>query len=118
MLYEVITVATGEGELRGALDQFTQAFDREHGGFGPAPKFPPTTGLSLLLRLHRRFGDPQALAMVTKTLNGMACGGIYDHIGGGFARYSTDHRWLVPHFEKMLYDNALLIGIYLSYNFV
>ncbi|HYL79694.1 MAG TPA: thioredoxin domain-containing protein, partial [Candidatus Acidoferrum sp.] len=85
-----------------------------YGGFGPAPKFPPAVQLSLLLRHHRRTGDAAALAMVTKTLDSMAQGGIYDHIGGGFARYSTDERWLVPHFEKMLYDNALLTKAYLE----
>jgi uncharacterized protein YyaL (SSP411 family) len=108
------SVATGENELRLALDQFREAFDATHGGFGPAPKFPPTAGISLLLRLHRRFGDSHSLLMVRKTLDGMARGGIYDHIGGGFARYSTDRQWLVPHFEKMLYDNALLVGSYLE----
>ena len=79
-----------------------------------APKFPPATGLSFLLRRAHRTGDPQTIKMVRKTLDGMAAGGIYDHIGGGFARYSTDERWLVPHFEKMLYDNALLARTYLE----
>ncbi|HEX7766275.1 MAG TPA: aldo/keto reductase, partial [Nitrospira sp.] len=77
-------------------------------------KFPPAAGLSLLLRCYRRSGDAPTLAMVTKTLEMMAAGGIYDHIGGGFARYSTDARWLVPHFEKMLYDNALLARVYVE----
>ena len=104
----------GERELRGALDQYTAAFDPTYGGFGPAPKFPPAVGLSLLLRLSRRFGEPHALRMVRVTLDGMANGGLYDHIGGGFTRYSTDGRWLVPHFEKMLYDNALLTRAYLE----
>jgi uncharacterized protein YyaL (SSP411 family) len=104
----------GEAELRAALAQYAQAFDDQYGGFGGAPKFPPSVGLSLLLRLHRRFGDPQALEMVRKTLESMAKGGIRDHIGGGFCRYSTDRRWLVPHFEKMLYDNALLARAYLE----
>jgi uncharacterized protein YyaL (SSP411 family)/aryl-alcohol dehydrogenase-like predicted oxidoreductase len=104
----------GEAEIRAAAAELAGAFDRTYGGFGPAPKFPPSTALSLLLRYHRRTGDPQALSMVTKTLEGMAQGGMYDHIGGGFARYSTDQRWLVPHFEKMLYDNALLTKIYLE----
>ncbi|HSG81247.1 MAG TPA: thioredoxin domain-containing protein, partial [Gemmatimonadota bacterium] len=107
-------LAVGEAELRAALDQYRQDFDDRHGGFGPAPKFPPAVGLQLLLRLHRRFGDPDATAMVRVTLDAMARGGIYDQVGGGFARYSTDSRWLVPHFEKMLYDNALLVKAYLE----
>ncbi|MEE8521106.1 MAG: aldo/keto reductase [Gemmatimonadota bacterium] len=107
-------LAVGEPELRVALEEFASAFDPTYGGFGPAPKFPPATGLSLLLRLYRRLEEPHALQMVQATLDGMANGGIYDHIGGGFARYSTDGRWLVPHFEKMLYDNALLARTYLE----
>ncbi|HBH79906.1 MAG TPA: hypothetical protein DDY39_08770, partial [Nitrospira sp.] len=97
-----------------AVIQFKDEFDETHGGFGTAPKFPPAMGLSLLLRSHRRSGDAHTLTMVTKTLDMMAAGGIYDHIGGGFARYSTDARWLVPHFEKMLYDNALLTRVYVE----
>ena len=104
----------GDAELEQVLDQFYQEFDAEYGGFGAAPKFPPATGLSLLLRLYRRQGDERALAMVNKTLESMANGGIHDHIAGGFARYSTDRKWLVPHFEKMLYDNALLSRVYLE----
>ncbi|WP_455370437.1 aldo/keto reductase [Petrachloros mirabilis] len=96
------------------VEEFHQEFDARFGGFGSAPKFPPATGLSLLLRCYRKTGDSKALQMVTKTLDGMAAGGIYDHLGGGFARYSTDERWLVPHFEKMLYDNALLARTYLE----
>ncbi len=103
---------------RSALDdaakEYAEAFDARYGGFGTAPKFPPATGLSLLLRCYRRSKDAAILEMVTKTLDAMAAGGIYDHIGGGFARYSTDDRWLVPHFEKMLYDNALLAKTYLE----
>ncbi len=97
-----------------AVRDFSQEFDSKFGGFGSAPKFPPAAGLSLLLRCHRRTGEARALQMVTKTLDAMAAGGMYDHIGGGFARYSTDERWLVPHFEKMLYDNALLARTYLE----
>ena len=104
----------GEAELGAAAAQFAEEFDAVHGGFGPAPKFPPAAGLSLLLRHHRRTGDAHALHMVEKTLRAMAEGGIYDQVGGGFARYSTDERWLVPHFEKMLYDNALLAKAYLE----
>ncbi|MFO0768303.1 MAG: hypothetical protein U0231_16295 [Nitrospiraceae bacterium] len=89
-------------------------FDPKHGGFSGAPKFPPATGLSLLLRCLRAIGDSHTLHMVRKTLDEMAAGGMYDHIGGGFARYSTDDRWLVPHFEKMLYDNALLAHVYVE----
>ncbi len=102
------------GEIEAAAAELARQFDHALGGFGPAPKFPPTAALSLLLRHQRRNGDAHALAMVRTTLDRMAAGGIYDHIGGGFARYSTDERWLVPHFEKMLYDNALLARIYLD----
>ncbi len=104
----------GEPELNAAAAHFAESFDSTHGGFGPAPKFPAATGLSLLLRHHRRTGDATALHMVRTTLDAMARGGIYDQVGGGFARYSTDQRWLVPHFEKMLYDNALLTRTYLE----
>ena len=107
-------LAVGEEELRLALGQYAQDFDPRDGGFGPAPKFPPAASLSLLLRLHQRFDDEHALAMVRRTLDAMARGGIYDQVGGGFARYSTDAQWLVPHFEKMLYDNALLASAYLE----
>ncbi len=107
-------IAVGEDELRGALAQYTADFDSVHGGFGAAPKFPPATSLMLLLRLHVRLKDPIALSMVRKTLDAMARGGMYDQVGGGFCRYSTDDRWLVPHFEKMLYDNALLARAYLE----
>jgi len=89
------------------------SFDHSNGGFGLAPKFPQPMTLEFLLRSHRRTGDPQALDMVDLTLGRMAAGGIYDQIGGGFHRYSTDAHWLVPHFEKMLYDNALLSRLYL-----
>ncbi|HEX9165938.1 MAG TPA: thioredoxin domain-containing protein [Gemmatimonadales bacterium] len=106
--------AIGETELRQVLDQYNRAFDTLWGGFGRAPKFPPSASLMLLLRLGRRFADPWSGAMVRRTLEAMAAGGIYDQIGGGFCRYSTDERWLVPHFEKMLYDNALLARAYLE----
>ena len=107
----------GEGELNhGLLDAAVQhlqrSFDPRHGGFGPAPKFPHTMDLSLLLRMHNSSGRKEWLDMVRTTLDRMAAGGIYDHLGGGFARYSVDERWLVPHFEKMLYDNALLATVY------
>ena len=86
-----------------------RTFEPAYGGFGRAPKFPPASTLELLLR---RDAD-EALEMVEKTLDGMAAGGMYDLVGGGFHRYSVDDRWLVPHFEKMLYDNALLASAYL-----
>ncbi|MDH5804857.1 MAG: thioredoxin domain-containing protein, partial [Gemmatimonadota bacterium] len=104
----------GESDLKAALDQYSAAFDPVWGGFGGAPKFPSVTGLCLLLRLSKRFGDPSAKQMVLTTLDRMAAGGIYDQVGGGFARYSTDREWLVPHFEKMLYDNALLVSAYVE----
>ncbi len=107
-------VSVSESILDEAVSQFRDEFDERNGGFGDAPKFPPAAGLSLLLRCYRRNGDNRTLQMVTRTLDAMAAGGIYDHIGGGFARYSTDARWLVPHFEKMLYDNALLTLTYLE----
>ena len=97
-----------------ALDDFSKRFDPTHGGFGQAPKFPPASSLSLLLRIHHRSSNQDALEIVTKTLDAMARGGMYDHLGGGFHRYSTDRYWLVPHFEKMLYDNALLAVTYLE----
>lgn len=103
----------GEGELsRAILDkaaaQLDKAFDPQWGGFGRAPKFPHSMDLQVLLRHWRRTGRQASLDMATTTLDRMSAGGIYDHLGGGFARYSVDARWLVPHFEKMLYDNALL----------
>ncbi|MFQ6020210.1 MAG: thioredoxin domain-containing protein, partial [Dehalococcoidia bacterium] len=88
-------------------------FDRQDGGFGAAPKFPQPMAHEFLLRYHHRSGESNALAMVELTLERMARGGMYDQIGGGFHRYSTDAVWLVPHFEKMLYDNALLSRLYL-----
>ncbi|MGZ8585275.1 MAG: thioredoxin domain-containing protein, partial [Actinomycetota bacterium] len=87
------------------------AFDRTWGGVGGAPKFPQPMTVEFLLRRHLR-GDPDALDMVTMTLDKMAAGGMHDQVGGGFHRYSTDERWHVPHFEKMLYDNALLARLY------
>lgn len=91
-----------------------QQFDAVYGGFGAAPKFPTPSHLFFLLRYWKRTGEGEALAMVEKTLEGMYRGGIFHHIGSGFSRYSTDNKWLVPHFEKMLYDNALLIWVYLE----
>jgi hypothetical protein len=100
--------------LRQVTAKLGRVFDARHGGFGHAPKFPHPTELRLLLRVARRFNDENALEMVKLTLERMAMGGMYDQLGGGFHRYSTDERWLVPHFEKMLYDNALLTLAYLE----
>ena len=91
-----------------------RGYDSQHGGFSRAPKFPRSMLIELLLRYHRRTGDPGALRMAEHTLAQMAAGGMYDHLAGGFHRYSVDARWLVPHFEKMLYDNALLTVSYLE----
>ncbi|MYG98169.1 MAG: thioredoxin domain-containing protein, partial [Acidimicrobiaceae bacterium] len=96
-----------------AGDAILSSFDPEWGGFGGAPKFPAAMTLASALRIHRRSDRPELLRVVRTSLDAMASGGIYDHLGGGFARYSVDHRWLVPHFEKMLYDNALLTRVYL-----
>jgi uncharacterized protein YyaL (SSP411 family) len=100
--------------LRQAAVHLGRNFDSTHGGFGSAPKFLHTMDLRVLLRAHQRFDLEQPSQMVRLTLDRMSQGGIYDQLGGGFARYSTDERWLVPHFEKMLYDNALLVGCYLE----
>ncbi len=100
--------------LHGAVATLERILDYEHGGFGQAPKFPHPMDLQLLLRVWRRTGRGGILDMVKLTLDKMAGGGIYDHLGGGFHRYSVDERWLVPHFEKMLYDNALLTSTYLD----
>ncbi|MBL8153665.1 MAG: thioredoxin domain-containing protein [Anaerolineae bacterium] len=99
--------------LTTAYRKLGQGFDPAHGGFGGAPKFPQPMNLEFLLRAYARTGDADALHWVTYTLRQMACGGIYDQIGGGFHRYSVDAVWLVPHFEKMLYDNAQLSRVYL-----
>ncbi len=98
--------------LRSAMSDLLQAADSRFGGFGSAPKFPHPMDLRLLLRLWVRFGSRDALHVAQLACDRMAAGGIYDHLGGGFHRYSTDAKWLVPHFEKMLYDNALLTSTY------
>ena len=108
-----------EGELSErmldrAFNQLEEGFDSQYGGFNGAPKFPTPHNLQFLLRYWRLKGNKKALSMVEKTLTAMRKGGIYDHLGYGFARYSTDNKWLVPHFEKMLYDNALLCHAYLE----
>ncbi len=104
----------GADTLEQGVDQFRQAFDREHGGFGRAPKFPRPAELLFLLREHARAGNREALAMAADTLRAMADGGLRDHVGGGFHRYSVDARWRIPHFEKMLYDQAQLVLAYLE----
>jgi uncharacterized protein YyaL (SSP411 family) len=121
---QLVDAIRSSSEVRPSTDPLTDSllgdaaralrrqFDPEWGGFGGAPKFPPAPALEFLLRRHLR-GDDEALPMVTKTLDAMAAGGMYDLLGGGFHRYSVDRRWLVPHFEKMLYDNALLAPTYL-----
>lgn len=99
--------------LKGA-QQFKNGFDEEYGGFGEAPKFPRPPGLNFLLRAYYRFDDKESLQMIIRTLLQMARGGMYDHIGGGFHRYSVDRYWRVPHFEKMLYDQAQLALNYIE----
>ncbi|MFB0534796.1 MAG: thioredoxin domain-containing protein [Anaerolineae bacterium] len=99
--------------LGAAFENLWRRFDRVHGGWGDAPKFPQPMALEFLLRHHHVTNDPLALQMVSQTLQAMARGGMYDQLGGGFHRYSVDDHWLVPHFEKMLYDNAQLARVYL-----
>ena len=118
-LQDVLRLEPQPGDLDASLlrqvsGQLGRSFDPRDGGFGTQPKFPHPTELRLLLRVARRFSDERALEMVRLTLDRMAMGGMYDQLGGGFHRYSTDARWLVPHFEKMLYDNALLTLAYLE----
>jgi uncharacterized protein YyaL (SSP411 family) len=109
-----------EGEARfgevtaASVSALERDYDAAEGAFGRAPKFPPSMVLEFLLRHHRRTGAPAALRMAEGTCEAMARGGMYDQLGGGFARYSTDSAWVVPHFEKMLYDNALLARVYLN----
>jgi hypothetical protein len=100
--------------LEEAVRELAASYDPEHGGFGPAPKFPSAPAISLLFRHAQRANDDAALDMAVHTLNEMGRGGIYDHLGGGFHRYSVDAAWRVPHFEKMLYDNAQLVEAYLE----
>src|SRR5215207_7531146 len=100
------------GQLGAAVAVLASEFDGANGGFGAAPKFPPSMLLEFLLRHHERTGSQVALSMAVQTAERMARGGIYDQLAGGFARYSVDEAWVVPHFEKMLYDNALLLRAY------
>jgi uncharacterized protein YyaL (SSP411 family) len=104
--------AVDAASLDAAVDGLRAGFDGQAGGFGGAPKFPPSMVLEFLLRHHERTGSPTAAQMVDLTCNRMARGGMYDQLAGGFARYSVDGQWVVPHFEKMLYDNALLLRVY------
>jgi uncharacterized protein YyaL (SSP411 family) len=122
-IHEQLTAATTQEpgtsnvsstSLHNAAATFKAEFDPRHGGFGGAPKFPRPSQPLFLLAYHARFGDAEALKMVTETCHRMNAGGIHDHLGGGFARYSVDAAWLVPHFEKMLYDNAQLAQLYLE----
>ncbi|HLY23129.1 MAG TPA: thioredoxin domain-containing protein [bacterium] len=105
---EVLTPAL----VAAAVADITRQFDAVHGGFGGAPKFPHSSAIELLLRRHDRTGDPELLSVAARTLEKMARGGVYDQLGGGFHRYSVDAAWIVPHFEKMLYDNAGLLANY------
>ena len=111
---KVVPVADYPGPeiVESGLAQLVAQFDPEWGGCGSAPKFPSTMSLDLIARSLTIAPHPQRLAVLTTSLDAMASGGIYDHIGGGFARYSTDAHWLIPHFEKMLYDQALLVRVY------
>ncbi|TPW14377.1 MAG: hypothetical protein FD127_1455 [Acidimicrobiaceae bacterium] len=102
----------GASTIDAAVAELDASFDPEWGGFGSAPKFPSTMSLDLLLRAHLRAPSDRLRSIVETSLGAMASGGMYDHIGGGFARYSVDEKWLVPHFEKMLYDQALLVRVY------
>ena len=95
------------------IGSITQLFDIKNGGFGRAPKFPHASAVDLLLERYRQTGEKHLLAMVETTLEKMAKGGVYDQLAGGFHRYSVDERWLVPHFEKMSYDNSELLKNYL-----
>lgn len=111
---KVVRGQIGEEEIHNAYDSFENAFEVNYGGFGRSPKFPSPHNLQFLLRYSKNYKEPKALKMVEKTLEAMYEGGIFDHIGFGFSRYSTDEKWLIPHFEKMLYDNALLAQIYVE----
>ena len=103
----------GIDSVAAAVAQLSQSFDTDWGGFGSAPKFPSTMNLDLILRIYLDDNRPELKKILTTSLDAMASGGMYDHLGGGFSRYSVDAQWLVPHFEKMLYDQALLARVYL-----
>lgn len=101
-----------QGLIHNAVTEYGKVFDADHGGFSGAPKFPPHGVLRVIIHEYQRTKDESLLRMITRTLDGMWLGGMHDHIGGGFHRYSTDRIWLLPHFEKMLYDNAQLMRAY------
>lgn len=109
---EAVSKPVTLGLVRSAVDTATKRFDTQLGGFGAAPKFPPHDMLAVLIDQYQRVPDPAVLKMIDTTLRKMACGGVCDQLGGGFHRYSTDNKWLLPHFEKMLYDNAQLMRSY------
>lgn len=111
---QVASTSWTNEDLKKAYQAYSVNFDPVHGGFGGAPKFPKSFDLSFLMRYFKRSGQAEALHMVETTLDRMSRGGMYDHLGGGFARYATDNKWMVPHFEKMLYDNAQLAITYLE----
>jgi uncharacterized protein len=115
---EPATDLPGVVAMNQALQQLAGTFDAAWGGFGDAPKFPSTMSLDLVLRAYLRVPQEDAKTIVTTSLDAMSSGGIYDHLGGGFSRYSVDQEWLVPHFEKMLYDQALLVRVYLHAHLV
>ncbi|MFH1830167.1 MAG: thioredoxin domain-containing protein [Pseudomonadota bacterium] len=106
--------ALDKDDLKLAYEQLKKSFDKQHGGFGQAPKFPSPYNLTFLLRYYKRTGNAGALSMVEQTLNAVRMGGIHDHVGGGFYRYSTDSQWRIPHFEKMLGDQALIAIAYIE----
>jgi uncharacterized protein YyaL (SSP411 family) len=108
-----VAATIDDAVLEEAVTALARSFDATNGGFGTAPKFPPSMVLEFLVRHHARTGNATALALAERTLEAMARGGMYDQLAGGFARYSVDAAWVVPHFEKMLYDNALLLRVYL-----
>src|SRR3954469_8441306 len=110
--FEAVPGSVTPDLLDAAARSLRESYDPVHGGFGGAPKFPPHLALLFLLRYYQRTGDADTLEIVRHTTEAMARGGIYDQLAGGFARYSVDDHWLVPHFEKMLYDNALLLRVY------
>lgn len=111
---EIVNEEIDKNTLEVAFNIFSKCFDKSYGGFGLAPKFPTPHNLVFLLEWYKKTQEHYALEMVEKTLNFMAQGGIFDHIGGGFHRYSTDAKWMIPHFEKMLYDQALIVNAYLE----
>jgi uncharacterized protein YyaL (SSP411 family) len=111
---EPLDEAPGRSVLDAAFARYRSAFDVRHGGFGGAPKFPMPAVIEFLLRYHRRTREPESLAMARRTLEGLAAGGVRDQLGGGFHRYAIDAAWRIPHFEKMLYDNAQLATVYVS----